>query len=389
MKLDRTTLCSILITAALGMSACGSSEKKSEPPKPGPTPSPSPKANPDEAALNLTGVWTRVGSDGAETIFDGIDQGATIVLTRRLTEADSFLKSYEVELERKANKLQGKARFFYTDEPTAEYSLDWTATPNGDFEYAATSESVEVVAGKEVRERIDFTIKIQPKFPPKPKVTPPAPAAPASGLSEAQVKDLLAKLKGDDESAAQQAASELLAAGPDASAQIDESALATEDNSRKMLIGLLQAFRGESAGLARLSELSQSEGLGISESIKVERFYNLALGALLKVPTAELNPERKAAVLKDPNSKDFGSIAKAAKDSKPELTVLPWLKSENIEERRVAEIVLFPGGMALRDAYGAYSGPIYNAGDEKARRDKAADAFLAWFDENARAALEK
>jgi hypothetical protein len=364
--------------------------------------------------VDLTGLWTR--SDKVE--FDCIDSGELLMLKRRLTEKDEALKSFQVELSRKGKTLKGKARFFFVDEKD-EYSLGWTMSSAGDYEYKATVESYEVdKAGKEVRKDLKYIFKIKPKYPPKPKVIPKAkpkvspkakpkvspkakpkvsPKAAGKSLlikdteiSESGIKSSLRRIFSNDKKRSEEASLKLLNASRKADTLLENACFDQEDANKRMKLSLVLSFRKNSVGLESLLELRGDGNLNLATSRFVERFLNISLCTLFEIEGADISEANlKKVLLNAEEGAEASALAAKGKSFKPELIAVTWLKSDDLNSRKIAQAMLLPNGEALSGKYGEFEGAIYAAEDDKAQRDAAADDFIKWFEAGPKAKIEK
>lgn len=396
---------SLLVASSL-FAGCGNSEtkddnknKKTVGKKDGPKKAAVDNAD-DSGPPDLTGKWTR--SDGA--VFTCIDQKQDLVLTRVMGEKEANLASFIVELDRKGETLEGKARFQYKerypDDPD-EFVLGWSLKATGDYEYKATVQTYDDDLKKAVDKGESFVFKIKPKFPPKPKVVPkkgpkkePVKAA-GKGLvlkdgpvEESTVKSLLRRLASKSKSA--ESSAKLLTVSTKANEMLETACFDTEDPLTRARLSLILACRRNSVGLDSLMDLRTNNEIALKTAKIIDRFYEIALCPLFNVEGADISESGLTKAVQDPAAgAEATALAKLGKEAKTELTAVEWLKSDDVTNRKIAQAMVFPNGAAFGGRYGEYSGAFYGAEDAQDTRNLAVAEFMKWYEAGPKAKLEK
>lgn len=395
---------SLLVVVSTLFVGCGNSEtkddnknKKTISKKAGPKKAATDNAE-DTGPPDLTGKWTR--SDGA--VFTCIDQKQDLVLTRVMGEKEANLASFIVELDRKGETLEGKARFQYKerypDDPD-EFVLGWSLKATGDYEYKATVQSYDDDLKKAVDKGESFVFKIKPKFPPKPKVIakkePKKEPAKATGkglvlkndpVEESTVKSLLRRLA--SKSKAAESSAKLLTISTKANAILEEACFNIEDPVTRARLSLILSCRRNSFGLDSLMELKSNNEIALKTAKTVDRYYAMALCPLFKIEGADISEAGLTKAVQDPDGAEADALVKLGEAAKTELTAVEWLKSEDVVDRKIAQAMLFPAGAAFGGRFGDYPG-FYGAEDGENTRKAAVEQFMKWYEAGPKAKLEK
>ncbi|MDF1663430.1 MAG: hypothetical protein P1V97_16790 [Planctomycetota bacterium] len=396
---------SLLVASSLFV-GCGNSEtkddnknKKTVSKKDGPKKAAADNAD-DTGPPDLTGKWTR--SDGA--VFTCIDQKQDLVLTRVMGEKEANLASFVVELDRKGETLEGKARFQYKerypDDPD-EFVLGWSLKATGDYEYKATVQSYDDDTKKAVDKGETFVFKIKPKFPPKPKVVakkePKKEPAKARGkglvlkddaVEESDVKSLLRRLA--SKSKAAESSVKLLTISTKADAMLSDAVFNVEDPIARARLSLILACRRNSLGLDSLMELKTNNALPLKTAKIIDRIFEMALCPLFNIEGADVSEAGLSKVVADPeNSAEAANFEKLGKAANTELTAVGWLSDENVVNRKIAQAMVFPNGAAFGGRFGEYNGAYFGAEESKANREAVLVEFMKWYEAGPKAKLEK
>lgn len=408
MKFKAISFLPSLLVVSVLFAGCGNSETKDDNKNKktvGKKDGPKKAASNNEAESgppDLTGKWTR--SDGAE--FTCIDQTQNLVLTRVMGAKEANLASFIVELDRKGETLEGKARFQYKerypDDPD-EFVLGWSLKATGDYEYKATVQTYDDEQKKAVDKGETFVFKIKPKFPPKPKVKPKAepkkePAKASGGsyglvlkndaIEESDVKSLLRRLASP--SKASEASVKLLKVSSKANEMLETAVFDSEDPLLRARLSLILACRRNSVGLDSLMEMKTNNELDLKTAKIVDRHFNVALCPLFMIEGADLSVAGLEKVLKDPaKGAEATKYADLGKAANTELTAVSWLTDKDVQNRKIAAARVFPGGVAFGGRFGEYNGDYYGADDGEAARKKALDQFMKWYNAGPKAKLEK